>query len=266
MSALHRKLLRDLVRLWPQALAIALVMAAGAATLVLGVGAYQSLSETRAAYYERNRFADVFANLTRAPKVFEDEIARIPGVAAVETRIAKIALLDLPDTAEPASAMFVSIPDYREQKLNLLHLRSGRLPLPGDEHEVVVSEPFAKATSFRIGSTFQAILNGRKRTLRIVGTGLSPEFIYTLGPGGLMPDDRRYGIVWMRREGAGRRLRSHRRLLQRHAQTHARRFRSGGDRTARCAAHALRRARRLRPARPDLARFPRCRAASSCRR
>jgi putative ABC transport system permease protein len=198
MTALHRKLLRDLVRLWPQALAIALVLAAGAATLILGIGAYQSLSETRAAYYERNRFADVFADLTRAPKIVEDEIARIPGVASVETRVAKIALLDLPDLPEPASAMFVSIPDYREQKLNLLHLRSGRLPLPGDEHEVVVSEPFAKANHFQIGSTFEAILNGRKRTLRIVGTALSPEFIYSLGPYGLIPDDRRYGIVWMR--------------------------------------------------------------------
>ena len=198
MSALHRKLLRDLTRLWPQALAIALVMAAGAATLLLGVGAYQSLFETRAAYYERNRFADVFADLTRAPKVIEDEIARIPGVASVETRIAKIALLDLPNVAEPASAMFVSIPELHEQKLNLLYLRTGRLPLPGDEHEVVVSEPFAKANGFEIGSTFRAILNGRKRTLRIVGTALSPEFIYALGPGVLVPNDKRFGIVWMR--------------------------------------------------------------------
>ena len=197
MSALHRKLLRDLVRLWPQALAIALVLAAGAATLILGIGAYESLSETRAAYYERNRFADVFADLTRAPKVVEDEIARISGVAAVETRIAKIALLDLPDVAEPASAMFVSIPDLREQKLDLLYLRSGRLPLPGDENEVVVNEPFAKANHFGIGSTFKAILNGRKRVLRIVGTALSPEFVYALGPGVLVPDDRRFGVVWM---------------------------------------------------------------------
>lgn len=198
MSALHIKLLRDLVRLWPQALAIALVLAAGAATLILGIGAYQSLSETRAAYYDRNRFADVFADLTRAPKIVEDEIARIPGVASVETRIAKIALLDLPAVAEPAAAMFVSVPEFQEQKLNLLYMRSGRLPLPADENEVVVSEPFAKANGFDIGSTFDAILNGRKRTLRVVGTALSPEFIYSLGPYGLIPDDKRYGIVWMR--------------------------------------------------------------------
>ena len=129
MTALHRKLLRDLIRLWPQALAIALVLAAGAATLILGIGAYESLSETRAAYYERNRFADVFDDLTRAPKIVEDEIARIPGVASVETRVSKIALLDLPNVPEPASAMFVSIPDLHEQKLNLLYMRSGRLPL-----------------------------------------------------------------------------------------------------------------------------------------
>ena len=77
-------------------------------------------------------------------------------------------------------------------------MRSGRLPLPGDENEVVVSEPFARANHFTIDSTFDAILNGRKRTLRIVGTALSPEFIYSLGPYGLIPDDRRYGIVWMR--------------------------------------------------------------------
>jgi putative ABC transport system permease protein len=198
LTALHRKLLRDLVRLWPQALAIAMVMAAGAATLILGIGAHGSLAETRAAYYERNRFADVFADLTRAPKIYADEIAKIPGVAAVEVRIAKVALLDLPGVAEPASAMFVSIPDFGEQTLNLLYLRSGRLPLVADENEVVVSEPFAKAHDFDVGSRFEAILNGRKRTLRIVGTALSPEYIYVLGPGDLMPDDRRFGIVWMR--------------------------------------------------------------------
>jgi putative ABC transport system permease protein len=197
LSALHRKLLRDLVRLWPQALAIAMVMAAGAATLILGIGAHGSLAETRAAYYERNRFADVFANLTRAPNIYADEIAKIPGVAAVETRVAKIALLDLPDVAEPASAMFVSIPDLHAQNVNLLHLRSGRMPLPGDENEVVVSEPFAQAHKFAIGAQFEALLNGRKRSLRIVGTALSPEFIYTLGPYDLMPDNRRFGIVWM---------------------------------------------------------------------
>ena len=50
---------------------------------------------------------------------------------------------------------------------------------------------------FLPGNTFEAIVNGRKRSLRVVGTALSPEFIYALGPGALMPDDKRFGIIWM---------------------------------------------------------------------
>ena len=128
IRALDIKLLRDLRRLWAQALAIALVMAAGVATMILGVGAHDSLATTREQYYETNRFADIFANLTRAPLALKPEIAAIDGVAAVETRIEKIALADLPGMAEPASVLLVSLPDYREQALNRVYLRSGRMP------------------------------------------------------------------------------------------------------------------------------------------
>ncbi len=33
--------------------------------------------------------------------------------------------------------------------------------------------------------------------MRITGTALSPEYIYALGPGDLMPDERRFGVLWM---------------------------------------------------------------------
>ncbi|TVR10992.1 MAG: ABC transporter permease [Salinarimonadaceae bacterium] len=199
MSPMRRKLLRDLLRLWPQALAIALVMAAGVATFVLAVGAHASLEQTRSAYYERQRFADVFARVVRAPDSLGPEIAAIPGVAAVETRIAALALLDLPDMIEPASAMMLSLPDHGEALLNVPVLRQGRAPTPGSDREAMVSEPFAAAHGYGLGSTFEAILDGRKRELAIVGIALSPEFVYTVGPGDLMPDDRRFGIVWMSR-------------------------------------------------------------------
>ena len=198
MSVLDRKLLRDILRLWPQVLAIAFVMASGVATLVLGVGTYASLNETRNAYYERNRFADIFAQVTRAPRALAEEIAGIPGIQAVEPRIEKIALLSIPGMEAPASGLFVSLPDLAEQRLNLLTIRQGREPQPGADGEVVISEPFARAHGFGPGSSFEAILNGRKRSLLVVGVALSPEFIYAVGPWDLMPDDRRFGIIWMR--------------------------------------------------------------------
>jgi putative ABC transport system permease protein len=197
MRVLDIKLFRDLTRLRAQVLAIALVIGGGVATLILAVGSYRSLQETRDAYYERYSFADVFAVVRRAPKTLVDQVAAIPGVAAVDARIAKLALLDIPDYAEPATAQMISLPDVGEPALNRLHMRSGRTPEPGRAEEVVVSESFAQAHGFTGGSRFSAILNGRKRELTIVGTALSPEFIYTVGPGDIMPDDRRFGIIWM---------------------------------------------------------------------
>jgi putative ABC transport system permease protein len=199
MSILDRKLLRDLVHMWAQALAIALVMAAGVATLILAIGAYRSLLETRDAYYERYRFADIFATATRAPVLLERQLAAIPGVAAVETRISRGALLDIAGIAEPASGLALSLPDHAEPKLNRLHVRQGRLPEPGSVNEVTVSESFAKANNFTPGARFHALMNGRKRLLTVVGIALSPEFIYAVGPGDVIPDDRRFGVLWMSR-------------------------------------------------------------------
>ena len=199
MRALDIKLMRDVRRLWPQALAIALVMAAGVATLILGVGAHDSLATTRARYYEANRFADIFSSLTRAPLTLKGDIAAIDGVAAVETRIKKVALADIDGMAEPASVLLVSLPPGG-QSLNRLHLRSGRLPEAASDREAVVSAGFAAAHGLHGGNTIRILINGRLRDVRITGTALSPEFVYALGPGALMPDERRFGIVWMPEE------------------------------------------------------------------
>src|SRR5204863_702282 len=139
----------------------------------------------------------VFALVRRAPKTLTDQIAEIPGVAAVDVRIAKLALLDIPNFSEPASGQFISLPDTGQPALDRLHLRIGRLPEPRTTDEVVVNESFAASHGFMPGARFSAILNGRKRELVVVGIALSPEFIYTVGPGDIMPDDRRFAIIWM---------------------------------------------------------------------
>lgn len=197
MSALRIKLLRDLQRLWAQALAIALVLAAGVATMILGNGAYQSLYDTRASYYDGSRFADIFVSVKRAPRDVAADIANLPDIAEAEPRIAELALADLPEMAEPASVMLISLPPDGSPRLNRLVLRSGRMPQPESSNEVLVSESFGEAAGLPPGAQFKALLNGVSRTLKVAGWALSPEYIYTIGPGDLMPDERRFGIVWM---------------------------------------------------------------------
>lgn len=197
MAVLDRKVIRDAGRLWAQGLAIALVMACGAMTLILAVGAYRSLEVTREAFYERYRFATVFATVTRAPRHLVSRISAIEGVASVELRIVKPVILDVEGMAEPASGIVVSIPDARQASVNRLYVRKGRLPEPGKAGEVAIAETFALAHGFEPGDRFSAILNGRKRSLEITGIVLSPEYVYAIGPGDMVPDQRRYGILFM---------------------------------------------------------------------
>jgi putative ABC transport system permease protein len=195
IAPLRRKVLRDLVRLWAQVLAIALVLAAGVATLILGNGAYASLHETRARYYEENRFADVFADVTRAPRALLAEIEEIGGVLAAEARIVKLGLMDIDGMKEPGSVLFVSLP-ANGAGLNRLYLRLGRLPDPQSAREIVIDAGFATAQDLGPGDTLSVLMNGRQRKLLITGVALSPEFIYALGPGQMMPDPRRFGVIW----------------------------------------------------------------------
>ncbi len=197
MHVLDKKLVRDFWRLWAQSLAIALVLACGVMILVIAIGVERSLSETQSTFYERNRFADIFASASRAPNDLKREIEQISGVSIVEARIVQFAILDLEALDEPAAARLVSLPPMGEPLLNIPSLTAGRLPDPQSSNEVIVNSTFAIANGFTAGSSFYATLNGQKRLLTITGTVLSPEFIYLIGPGAVMPDDRRFGVVWM---------------------------------------------------------------------
>jgi putative ABC transport system permease protein len=203
VRALDRKLLRDLWRLKGQALAIGAVMAVGLAMFVAYFSTFTSLQRTQERYYERHRFADVFASVKRAPLSLTTRLAAIPGVAQVDVRVVADVTLDLPGQPEPATGRLVSVPVPRAPMLNDLFLRRGRWMDVGRPDEVLASEAFALANGLGPGSTIPALINGRRRHLQVVGIALSPEYVYTVRPGEVIIDDRRFGVLWMGRQALG---------------------------------------------------------------
>jgi putative ABC transport system permease protein len=200
LSALDRKLLRDLWGMKGQAIAIAFVIAGGVAVALVAAGMLSSLDETRRAYYERYRFADVWAPVVRAPNALIGEIRSIPGVIAAETRVRARALFDMQDMDEPASGEIFSLPAAGEPGVNQIYLVRGRTPRADRRDEAVVLESFADAHGLEIGGTVAATIYGGRRLLTIVGIALSPEHVYAIAPGQLVPDDRLFGVLWMERE------------------------------------------------------------------
>ena len=81
LSKLDRKLVRDLWSMRVQIIAIALVIAAGVAVHIVAAGMLDSLKLTRATYYDRHQFADIWAPVVRAPEA----LAADAGAVARET-------------------------------------------------------------------------------------------------------------------------------------------------------------------------------------
>jgi putative ABC transport system permease protein len=197
ITALNRKLLRDLWKMRGQAFAIAMVVAAGVSLYVTYLANYESLRRTQAAYYEQQRFGDVFASLKRAPLSLGADIRDLPGVTAVELRVVAEVVLDVEGLDAPAHGRLVSIPADRRPLVNDLYLRRGRWIDPGRPDEVIASEGFVNAHGLEPGDSVAAVINGARRTLTIAGVAISPEYIYVIRPSELVPDDRRFGIFWM---------------------------------------------------------------------
>ena len=200
MKALDKKLFRDLWHIRGQAIAIAVVIACGVSTVVMSFGTLTSLYVTQSSYYERQSFANIFATLKRAPEPVLDHIRDIPGVKRAESRVVAGATLDIAGMNEPVLGRLISLPPTGGAALNNFVLREGRRPEPDRKAEVIMSEAFADAHNLRPGQHVTAVINGHRQKLNIVGIGLSPEYIYAIGPGALMPDDKRFGILWLNRQ------------------------------------------------------------------
>ncbi len=199
MSVLDRKLFRDLWAAKGQALAISLVIAGGVATYVMSAGVLDSLKLTQTVFYRDQIFADVFVSLKRAPESLAERIAEIHGVQQVQTRVVAQANLDVEGYPDPISGQIVSVPDHGRPSLNRLYLRRGSALDSARSDEVLVNESFADAHGLQPGDHLRATINGRRKRVRIAGIVLSPEYVYPMPPGAVIPDFESYGILWMAR-------------------------------------------------------------------
>ncbi len=181
-----------------------MVIAAGISTFIMAMTTLDTLVLTRDTYYRDYRFVDVFASVNRAPESLRDQIEQIPGVDRVQTRVVAPVKLTVSGFNEPVTGQVVSVPDYGEPLVNRLHMVRGRALDPVREDEVILNQVFADAHRLQPGDTLEMIVKGRLQTLTVVGVALSPEFIFQMAPGSIMPDFKRFGVLWMSRAALGK--------------------------------------------------------------
>ncbi len=196
VKAIDRKLLRDLWSLKTQVVSIALVIACGIGGFIASFSTHDSLVWSREHYYDTARFPHVFATAKRAPLALVEKIRSIPGVSEVETRVTRDVQLSIEGVVPPMIARLIGVDFAHPPAMSRLTLKSGRWPAPGAQGEAVVNQRFLEARHLKLGTRTRVLMNGKLERLTIVGTALSPEYIYATRGGG-MPDDEWFGVFWV---------------------------------------------------------------------
>jgi putative ABC transport system permease protein len=197
VTALQRKLGRDLVSQVGQVVTIAVVIACGIAAFVSMRGTWKSLETSRDLYYQRYRMGDAFAHLSRAPDAVASQLESIDGVAVVHTRLVEPMRVLVPGSGDPPRGYVVSMPADAEPPLGDIWVSRGRMFEPGRDDEAVLMRRFGEAVGIGPGDTLDVVLNGNLRTVRVVGLADSPEYIFVFSPGELLSDPSRFAVLWM---------------------------------------------------------------------
>ncbi|MBC8355801.1 MAG: FtsX-like permease family protein [Planctomycetes bacterium] len=202
MRTLHRKLVRELYDAKGLLFLIASIIAVGVTCFVAMQSAYHNLDEAKRRYYSQCRMADFWIDLKKVPLAELETLHSISGITEIRSRIRFMANVDLEHFAEPVSGMVLSLPDRMNPVINGVVLRQGDYFTDHRQNEVIVNEKFADAHNLSPGQTIHLVLNNRRQELFIVGTAISSEFTYLVGPGSFVPDPIHYGVFYIKRSYA----------------------------------------------------------------
>ncbi|HXT57411.1 MAG TPA: FtsX-like permease family protein, partial [Pirellulales bacterium] len=199
---LDRKLLRELRASGGLLIAITSIMAVGVGCYVALGFAFQNLSIAKREYYAECRMADFAVEVKKAPLAELAPLEKIPGVVEIRPRIQFFATVDLPRVAEPLNGIVLSLPDRREPTINDIVLRRGGYFTDTRDNEVILNDAFARRQGLHPGQWVHLLLNNRRQELFVVGTAVSSEFTYLVGPGAITPDPEHLGVFYIKRSFA----------------------------------------------------------------
>jgi len=201
LSPLKRKLLRDLNRRKISVLVLAAIVMVGVGSLILMTSVYRDLDAARAAYYRDQRLGDFIIDLKRAPESAPELAAGLPQIREAHGRVSMATLLDLDGAEEPLTGLVLSLPPDRRPVLNDVLLRSGAWFSGPDEREALLDHAFAAANRLEPGDRLKVLLLDQQHEVLVVGTVMSPEFVYVIpAGGGFAPDPARFGVLFMPEE------------------------------------------------------------------
>jgi len=200
---LRRKALRDLVRHPGQAAMLVVVFALGVVVFIGIRTSFSGLAPAATDLYDRLRLPDLVARVAFAPAAVIGELAALPGVAAVEGRVA----FDASALGHPGvTVRIVGVADDPAAAVGRVEVARGRSYQPG-ANEVLIAETAVAPHELALGETLRLQSpRGGVTDLEIVGTARQPEHLAMIPEHGFMAMPRTYMVAFVSPATANRLL------------------------------------------------------------
>jgi len=193
-------------KLWRELFGAARLLATVAGIVTVGVCCYVSLAsvylnltQAKRDYYRRCRMAHFTIQVKKAPISVLEAAETLPGLDRLRPRIQFYALVDLPQSVLPLNGLIISMPEQRRPVINDIVLVRGSYFTGRSDQEVIINDAFARKHGLMPGDSIHVVLNRRRYKLTIVGTAISSEFTYLIGPGQIVPDPEHFGVFYLKR-------------------------------------------------------------------
>ena len=233
--------------------AVGLVMACGLAMMIMARSLILSLESTRAAYYEREPIRRRLLRSQARAEFAAQTSRRNSRVAAVETRVVGAACAGYAGPGEPADGT-IALDSRRSPAAAqpAFSCAPDGCPKRAAAKRSSSARPSPRRTDSSPATRSTRSSTAREQRLNIVGIVLSPEYVFEARPGETLPDNKRFGVFWMNERELANAF-----DLDGAFNNVVVDVAPGGDaaaRDGRARPHprALRRAGRLRPARPSI--------------
>ncbi|HXH61925.1 MAG TPA: FtsX-like permease family protein, partial [Fimbriimonadaceae bacterium] len=205
MSALNKKLWRDLWRMKWQYAAVSLMILLGVAFYGAATTSYQNLHTSYEYSYDRLNFEDIGISMVHAPERVVQRITSIPGVVAAEGRLVEDVAVELPDRdSHKLIGRLISIPADRPASVNDLRIVEGSQFSSPTAREVLLEASFATQNNLHPGDTIEVSSGSAKIDLLVRATVRSPEYIYVVrSKQDILPMPGTFGVMFVSQDVLG---------------------------------------------------------------
>jgi len=194
---LRKKMIRDLLEQKGALTASIVIIVIGLMVFTSFSMVMDNLTLSQQNFYQEENFADGFADVKAMPYSQIKHLNDIDGVKQIQGRLIKDVSVLFPNREENVYLRLVSVNPNLANPINGVQLEQG-IPLNDNHMNIWIDNKFFETNHLSLNQELDIIAEGKKQTIKIVGTGRNPEFIYAMrNSSDLYPSPETFGIAYI---------------------------------------------------------------------